>query len=56
MPSISSPKLLSLKTLEINITSVFLGIENDMPFFADSLNFCKSLFKIISIWCLSADE
>ena len=51
-----SSKLLSLKTLEVNNALVFLGIENNKPLFAHSLNFCKSLFKIISIWCLSADE
>ena len=34
----------------------FLGIENKKPFFAQSLNFCKSSFKIDSIWCLPADE
>ena len=55
VPSIMSSKLLLLKTLEINITSVFLGLKIISHFFAQSLNFCNSLFTINSIWCLSVD-
>ena len=51
-----SQQLLSLKTLEINITSVFLGLKIISHFLAQSLNFCKSSFKINPICCLSADE